>query len=510
MASLESFAGAGVTATRNAGSQEITITGGLLQVTGYLDANTIPPGYRIRCSGGGGLAFNTPDASAADIDITARSAAALTIGATDFGNLVTGDGVEKRGALGTLENARVYYVEKGASPTIYLHETRAQALAGQSGTRVSAGSGAVPANDDGVRLSAGRRNIGTIGDLDGAQITILEEDDAFPFKGDNYNDATEVSRFQAGRIALRNVYFESLRPNGNSNSNRSDFDIAPGAEPVFEDCRISVLSQFNHLASEHIQIDGLTFRNGTAAANAWAFEFTTALAATPERLTVEPSGRSIAVLAVFLTAGTPARFADLAGIASFQINGFNPNGNNLTDSQTNERIVYLVNPAGDPAKREASGLGQLEIRRSVTLDFGSEVSATAGTCRLIPKSANAPYSADVVDDAATGPHAFPEVLAKRAAGGDQTYTDFNAYRYLKVSPHYRKASGDITVASQASAGATQTVTAALTRETYPNGSHFALSNSAPSSVASVDDLFEAIKRTKSPTRRTAARRFPSP
>ena len=493
MASLESFAGAGVTATRNAGSQEITITGGLLQITGYLDANTVPPGYRIRCSGGGGLAFNCPDATATEITISSRVGAAILLG-NGFANLIDGDAIEKDGDLGDLDNATVYYVEKGSANTIYLHATRPQALAGQSGTRISAGTGAVPADDGGVTLAAGRRDIGIIGDLDGAQVSLLEEDDAFAFKGDNYNDATEISRFQAGKITLRNLYFESLRPNGSDNASRSDFDIAPGAEPVFEDCILSTLSRYNHLAGANIRIDGLTFRNNTAAVNDWAFEFTGSPSTTPQRLTIEPANRSVAVLGVFLTDGVPAKFADLAGISQFQIGNFNPNGQSLTEAQINEKIVYLVNPAGDPAKRGSGGPGQLEIRRSVTLDFGAEVAATEGSCRLIPKSSNAPYTEDILHADATGPHNFAETLSKRAAGGDQAYTDYNSYRYLKVSPHYRKASGDFTVASQASAGATQTITAALTRETYPNGSHFALSASAPASVADLDDLFEAIKR----------------
>ena len=491
MASLESYAGAGVTATRTAATQTISITGGLLQVTGYLDAGTVPPGWRIDCSGGGGLAFNVPDATARDIALSARSGAALTLSAADWNALLTGDAVEKDGDLGDLDNGTVYYVEKGTSPTVHLHGTRAEALAGQSATRVSAGTGAVPGGDGGMALAAGRRDVGTIGDPDGAQVQILERADAFAFRGDNYNSATEISRFQAGKITLDNFYWESLRPNADPSDDaaRSDFDIYPGAEPILRNGHIATLARYNHLSSRYLQLENVRFTNRTVAANDWVLEFGAALDTPPEGLALLPPGRAVAVLGVFMTDGVPLRLTDLSGVTQVELGKFNPGGNALTDAQADAKLLYLVNPAGSPAKR--SERGQVEIRRAVTLDFGSEVAATEGTCRLLPTDESPPYAADVVDDAATGPHAFPEVLHKRGAGGASAYTTWANYRYLKVSPHYRKVTGTFTVAEQTSPGQVQTVTGTLTREVWPNGTDYA--HSAVTQAASVDDIYRAVK-----------------
>ena len=485
MASLESFATAGTTATRSTATQTISITGGLLQVTGYLDADTVPPGWRVDCSSGGGLAFNVADAVATDLSIESRSGAALLV-AGGHDNLMDGDAVEKDGDLGDLDNATVYYVERGSANTVYLHPTRAEALARQTGTRVSAGTGAVPGGDGGLTLAAGRRDVGTIGDLDGPEVQILERADAHAFRGDNFSNASEVSRFQSGKVTLRNFYWESLRPNGSGDANRSDFDVAPAAEPILERGEIATLAQYNHLASAHMQMVDLRFRNRTAAANASALEFARPFTTPPQGLAVLPSGRKLVVLGAELTDAVPAKFRNLSGLSQVEVF---PNG--ITEAQGNAKIVWLVDPAGSPGKGRATG--QVEIRRSVTLVFGTEVADPdgLGSCRLIPTDDNPPYTADVVDDAAVGPHAFPEVLHRRGAGGVSSYTDWKNYRYLKVSPHYRKVTGTFAVAEQTSAGQTQTVAGTLTREVWPNGSNYSHVNT--NNAADLDEIYVSIK-----------------
>ena len=500
MASLESFAPNGGTVSRVAARQVIQISGALLQVTGRLTAGTVPPGWRIDCYSGGGLAFNVPNATARDISISSRSGAALTLSAADWGALLDGDALEKDGDLGDLDNGTVYYVERGNSAVIHLHATLADALAGASGTRISAGTGAVPGGDGGLALAAGVRSIGQIGDADGPQVHIMERADAHAFRGDNYNSASEVSRFQAGGITLENFYWECLRPNPASPGDdglRTDFDIAPGAAPIFRDGEIATLAQFNHFASSGIVIDDLRFRNRTAPAGNWAMEFTAAFTTPPRQLGILPANRAVAVLGVFLADGVPLKLFGMSGLAQqasqghggIELGTFNPNGNNLTNSQADAKVIWMVDPAGSPGKRSARGI--IEIRRSVTLDFGAEASGAGGSCRLIPMDSNPPYGADVVDDAEQGPHVFPEVLHKRSAGGSLAYSTFAQYRYLKVSPSYRKASGTFTVAEQAQAGLTQRITATLTREVWPDGSAYA--HAAPSSADSVDALYSAIK-----------------
>lgn len=500
MASLESFVPNGGTVSRVAAQQVIQISGALLQVTGRLDAGTVPPGWRIDCYSGGGLAFNLPDAAARDISIASRSGASLTLSAADWGAIVDGDALEKDGDLGDLDNGTVYYAERAASPVIHLHATLAAALAGQSATRVSAGTGAVPGGDGGLALAAGPRTIGRIGDADGPEVHILERADAHVFRGDNYNSASEICRFQAGRVTLENFYWESLRPNGSVNINRSDFDVAPGAEPILRRGEISTLAQFNHLASSLVRLEDVRFRNRTAAEGAWAFEVTAAFATPPTGLSILPAGRAVSVLGAFLTDGVPLKLGDLAGlytgpqssdVGGIEIGPFNPNGVTLTDAQVNAKIIWLVDPAGTPTKRTARG--QIEIRRAVELDFGTEAAGTGGSCRLIPTDESPPYTADIVDQGA-GPHLFPEVLQKRAAGGAVAYADWENYRWLKVSPSYRKATGTLAVATQSEAGRTQTVAAALTREIWPDGTAFALSASAPSAAADLEGLYEIIKR----------------
>ena len=482
MASLESFAGAGVTATRSTATQTISITGGLLQVTGYLDAGTVPPGWRIDCSSSGGLAFNLPDAAAATLSISSRNGSMILLAAGHDG-LVTGDALEKDGDLGDLDNGTVYYVEKGSANTIYLHATRAQALAGLSATRISAGTGNVPGGDGGLDLAAGRRDIGVIGDLEGPEVQIIERADAHAFRGDNFSNASEVSRFQAGKVTLRNFYWESLRPNGSGDASRSDFDVANGAEPILQRGEIATLAAYNHLASSLLQIDDLRFRNRTASLEQTALEFARPFATPPQGLAILPAGRKLRVLAADLADGVPAKFPDLS--ASF----FDIFPNGISESAGNAKAVWLVDPAGTPTKGRSTGL--VEIRRAVRLDFGPEQSGTGGSCRLIPTDSNPPYSADTVDDAETGPHLFPEVLHRRAAGGETAFTDWKNYRWLKVSPSYRKATGTFAVADQTEAGQTQTVSATLTREVWPDGTAYA--HSTVSTAASVDDLYRAIK-----------------
>lgn len=482
MASLESFAGAGVTATRSTATQSIAITGGLLVVNGYLDANTVPPGWRIDCSSGGGLAFNAANAVAATIPVSSRNGSTILLG-SGYDNLIDGDAVEKDGDLGDLDNATVYYVEKGSANTVYLHATRAAALAAQTGTRISAGSGAIPDGDGGISLSAGRRNIGKIGDLDGPEVQIIERADAYAFRGDNFSNASETARFQAGRIEIENFYWESLRPNGSGDANRSDFDIAPGAEPVLRRGEIATLAAYNHFASDLAQIVDLRFRNRTAAANSSALEFARPFATSPQGLAILPAGRGLRVLAAELTDNVPAKFRDL-DTGYFDIF---PNG--ISESAANPKIVWLVDPAGTPTKGRTTG--QVEIRRAVEIGFGDEASGTGGSCRLIPTDDDPPYSEDIIDDSETGPHLFPEVMHKRAAAGETAYTTFANYRWLKVSPSYRKATGTFAVAEQASAGATQSISASLVREVWPSGT--AYSHSTVSTVASLDDLYAAIK-----------------
>ena len=92
---------------------------------------------------------------------------------------------------------------------------------------------------------------------------------------------------------------------------------------------------------------------------------------------------------------------------------------------------------------------------------------------------------------ATGPHLFPEVLHKRAAGGTYAYTAFANYRWIKVSPSYRKATGTFAVAEQSEAGQTQTVSHALVREVWPDGTNYA--HTAVTTCASVDDVYRAVK-----------------
>ena len=498
MASLESFVPAGGTVSRVAAQQVIQISGALLQVTGRLTAGTVPPGWRIDCYSGGGLAFNVPDAAARDISISSRSGASLTLSAADWGALLDGDALEKDGDLGDLDNGTVYYAERGASPVIHLHATLADALAGASGTRISAGTGAVPGGDGGLALAAGVRSIGQIGDADGPEVHILERADAHAFRGDNYNSATEICRFQAGGITLENFYWECLRPDASPDASRNDFDIAPGAAPVFRRGEIATLAQYNHFASSGIVIDDLRFRNRTVAAGNWAMEFTAAFTTSPRQLGILPANRAVSVLGIFLTDGVPLKLFGLSGLAQQASQGFggielgifNPSGSNhLTNSQADAKVIWMVDPAGSPGKRSPRGI--IEIRRSVTLDFGAEASGAGGSCRLIPMDSNPPYSADVVDDAEQGPHVFPEVLHKRSAGGSLAYSTFAQYRYLKVSPSYRKASGTFTVAEQAQAGLTQRITATLTREVWPDGSAYA--HAAPSSADSVDALYSAIK-----------------
>ena len=482
MAALEDFAGAGVTATRTAATQTISITGGLLQVTGYLDAGTVPPGWRVDCSSGGGLAFNVADAVATEFSISSRTGSSILLSSVPS-NLIDGDAVEKDGDLGDLENATVYYVEKGSANTVYLHATRAEALAGLTATRISAGTGAVPGTDGGFSLAAGRRDIGTIGDLDGPEVQIIERADAHAFRGDNFSNASEVARFQAGKVTLRNFYWESLRPNGSGDANRSDFDIANGAEPVFERGEIATLAQYNHFASSLLQVKGLRFRNRTAGANSSALEFARPFATPPEGLSILPAGRGLRVLAADLADAVPAKFRDL-DTGYFDIF---PNG--ISESAANAKVVWLVDPAGTPTKGRTTGL--VEVRRAVELDFGTEASGTGGSCRLVPTDQNPPYTLDTVHADATGPHLFPEVLHRRAAGGTSTYTDWGNYRWIKVSPSYRKATGTFEVAAQTEAGQTQRITATLVREAWPNGTNY--SHAAVAACASVDDVYRAVK-----------------
>ena len=405
--------------------------------------------------------------------------------------------MEKDGDLGDLDNGTVYYVERGTSPTVHLHATLADALAGQSGTRISAGTGAITGQAGRLVVAGGVRDVGVVGDLDGPEIHILERADAHAFRGDNYNSASEVSRFQSGAVAMQNFYWECLRANGSDDAGRSDFDVAPGAAPTFRRGEIATLAQFNHFASSGIVIDGLRFRNRTAAAGNWVMEFTAAFTTPPKSLSLLPTGRAVSVLGVFLTDGVPLRLVGLSGLSQQSSNGFggievgtfNPNGNNLTDAQADAKVIWLVDPAGSPGKRSARGI--VEIRRAVRLDFGAEASATGGSCRLIPTDASPPYAADVVDDSESGPHLFPEVLHRRSAGGTTAYTDWKNYRWLKASPSYRKATGTFAVAMQTEAGQVQSISHSLTREVWPDGINYA--HSTVATAATVDDVFRIIK-----------------
>ena len=75
------------------------------------------------------------------------------------------------------------------------------------------------------------------------------------------------------------------------------------------------------------------------------------------------------------------------------------------------------------------------------------------------------------------------------------YTTFSDYRVIHASPLYRKAHRDFSIAlAPTEAGHIQDIGLELTRERYPNEVNFALSAQAPEEAATLETLYELVKR----------------
>ena len=209
-----------------------------------------------------------------------------------------------------------------------------------------------------VTLNAGIRNQPKFGSVLENPIIFTEGSDARPQGQDNYNDANNPSRFQSGGITFENMIWKSIVPN----QDRSDFDVAPDARPTLIDCRFECLQQYNHLASPNLNMTRVIFDSGFYSADQGQRVIDIAARIPePQGFTLQPPGNDVRVLAAFLADYSgPAdalRLSNMSGLAGIELDKFNPNGPNLSDTALALKVVFLIDPRRGPGEADCGRVG---------------------------------------------------------------------------------------------------------------------------------------------------------
>ena len=475
--------------------ENIVYIEGLVQVDHYLRSDAIQPGVIYLIWSDGGLSFNLPDALQTEGTIQRANGTTLATSTQATDRMVPGDEVTWGGAaLGGFAVGTKYYVEKLSSGQVALHSTRDRALRGQSGTRINSGNnGIVSGTQRTITLAAGPRHQPKFGSVLENPIIFTEGSDARPQGQDNYNDSNNPSRFQSGGITFENMMWKSIVPN----QDRSDFDIAPNARPTFINCRFECLQQYSHFASPHMQATNLIFDSNFYSENQNnRIIDIAARIPEPKGFTLQPSGNDLRVLGAFLEdfdtsdPSTALRMSNLSGIAGIEIDSFNPNGPNLSDPALALKVIFLIDPAGVIRKRTTGG--SVFIYRSVRLSPGS--AEISDLTRTIVDTTDAGHH-DPGTKTGTGASGFNYELLSHSGISATDYTTFSNYEAITVSPFYRKKRQAFTIdIAPAVAGTVQNIGLELVRETYPNGTNFALSQTAPTTATTLEHIYEGFKR----------------
>ena len=466
---------------------------GLVQVDHYLREDAIQPGVIHLIWSGGGLSFNLPDALQTEGTIANANGTTLATSSDATARMVPGDEVTWGArAMGGFSIGTKYYVEKLTAGQVALHATRAAALLGRSNTRINTqNSGIISGTHPTITLAAGPRHQPKFGSVLENPIIFSEGSDARAQGQDNYNDANNPSRFQSGGITFENMIWKSIVPN----QDRSDFDIAPAARPTFINCRFECLQQYSHFASPHMQATNLIFDSNfySAGQNSRVIDIAARIPE-PNGFTLQPTGNDLRVLGTFLADYTSPsdalRMSNLSGIAGIEIDPFNPNGEDLSDTALALKVIFLIDPAGVIAKRTNGG--SVFIYRSIHIDTGGEEASDLAVTTIDPTQAG---HHDPATKTGTGSAAYDFEVLSHSGISATNYTTFNSYRVIHASPLYRKKHRDFTIAlAPPTAGFTQQIGLELTRETYPNGVNFALSETAPTVAANLEQAYELVKR----------------
>ena len=473
--------------------ENIVYIEGLVQVDHYLRTDAIQPGVIYLIWSDGGLSFNLPDALQTEGTIANANGTTLATSSQATDRMVPGDEVTWGArALGGFSIGTKYYVEKLAAGQVALHSTRDRALQGRSQTRISSNNnGLISGTPPTITLAAGPRHQPKFGSVLENPIIFTEGSDARPQGQDNYNDANNPSRFQSGGITFENMMWKSIVPN----QDRSDFDIAPNARPTFINCRFECLQQYSHFASPHMQATNLIFdSNFYSAGQGQRIIDIAARIPEPNGFTLQPTGNDLRVLGAFLADYTgpsdALRMSDLSGVAGIEIDSFNPNGPNLSDPALALKVVFLIDPAGVIAKRTTGG--SVFIYRSVRLNPGA--AEISDLTRTIVDPTDAGHH-DPSTKSGTGASGFNYELLSHSGISATNYTTFSNYETVTVSPFYRKKRQAFQIElAPTAAGHVQDIGLELVRETYPNGTNFALSNTAPTTAATLEDIYEGFKR----------------
>ena len=475
-------------------SEGILYIEGLVQVDHYLRSDAIQPGIIYLMWADGGMSFNLADALQTEGTIANANGTTLSTSSDAVDRMVSGDEVTwGERALGGFAIGTKYYVEKIAAGQVALHATRDNALRGRSNTRINSNNnGLISGTHPTITLAAGPRHQPKFGSNSEAPILFMEADDARPQGQDNYNDSNNPSRFQSGGITFENMLWRSIVPN----QDRSDFDIAPNARPTFIDCRFECLQQYSHFASPHMQATNLTFDSNfySQDQNNRIIDIAAKIP-TPNGFTLQPNGNDLRVLGVFLpeynnTPSNALRLDSLSGINGIEIDGFNPNGPDVSLPNLTGKVVDLYNPDRVIAKRTAGG--SVFIWRSIHIDTGGE--QVSDLARTIIDTTEAGHH-DPATKSGTGANGYDYSLLSHSGITTTTYTTFNAYEAIHVSPFYRKARRSFTIdIAPTVAGHVQNFGMELVRETYPNDTNFTLSETAPTTATTLEHIYEGFKR----------------
>ena len=475
----------------------VYVESGTLEVNHYLRDDAIKPGVIYLFWSDGKISFDLPDAQATEGTLANANGSSLTVNPSQaYSRFISGDQVTIGArTLGGLTQGGTFYVELGntGNNEMFLHRTRAEALLGRSNTRVSSNNnGLISGTPPTVNLAAGRRNQTKFGSNDQAPIFFVEADSAGFYGADNYNSSTSKSRFQSGGITLENFVWKSLVPG----QDRSDFDVAPDAAPTLINCRFECFQQYSHFGSPNMTIRGLTFDSNFYSANEGQRVLDIAAKIpVPDGFVLQPTGNDLRVLGVFLedadgTLNNFLRLEDISGIRNIEISTFNPNGNDLSETQIALKGIILVDPAGVIGR--TNGNGAQFIFRSIKFDTGAEAIDSMTRTDVTPTEAGNPDPA-VKTKRGTDSLAF-EVLS-HAAVSVQGYSEYDSYEVIHTSAVYRKAQKTFTIdKAPAVAGTVQTIGLELFREVYPNNVNFALSETAPTEATTLEHVYELFKR----------------
>ena len=511
LASLQS----GVTLVRDTEQRSITVTGGLLKINTWLDVSSIRPGWRILCKDGGGIAFNAPDRPSTGLSVSPTSMAAglPNISLSDHDRLVHGEPftISNLGGYTGPNTTDTYYAglfEANDARSITLYKSQAAALAMSSVASsyvIFEGAGTAANVVMDFATNTGRIDIGIIGDNDDAGIQIIEDETAYVYGDDNYASNSEISRFESGKIELRNVFWAV---DTNEGASRRDFDIYMGdtagnniPEVILRNCEIVTDTRFNHFGSSELVIDNFGFHNvNTSAATGAEVEFIVGPASVDD-LTLKNTAKGLRFLVFAQPNNTPIVARNITGANNIGCITHVPVGRSGQEvGQIQNKYIHLIDFAGEVARKSGEVNATIRDIRTMNFHFDGVATNTLDNFDVQIKPTTAGYPTVALTNNPTFTlnsmgQASGELLYKDFPHNTATGTSYNTYQLTVNTPNTRRFSTTFTVSASAT-GSEATITNTLAEDILPDGT-LPSTISVPTTCSTLSEVHRAIKSWES-------------